>query len=82
MDDDGVMTVKVAKKQRADCSEENISMSEVEPTKRGGRTRRGRRPKLEEEEKEKTKLSLKTAPNQSEDDSVVVLDDLLLGDML
>ncbi|XP_044186916.1 ATPase family AAA domain-containing protein 5 [Thunnus albacares] len=80
MDDDGVMTVKVAKKQRADCSEENISMSEVEPTKRGGRTRRGRRPKLEEEEKEKTKLSLKTAPNQSEDDSVVVLDDLLLGE--
>lgn len=70
--------MKVAKKQRANCSEEKISTSELEPTKRGGRTRRAKRAQLEEEEKEKPKPSLKTAPIPSEDNAEVVLDDLLL----
>lgn len=65
--------MKVAKKQRANRSEENISTSEVQPTKRGGRTRRGKRTKLEEEKE-------KTTPDLSQDDSVVVVDDLLSGE--
>ncbi|KAM7372104.1 hypothetical protein PAMP_009299 [Pampus punctatissimus] len=80
MDDDREMTVKVAKKQRANCSEEDISTSELEPTKREGRTRRGKRTKLEE--KEKAKPSLKTAPIPSEDNSVVVLDDTVIKDIV
>ncbi|CAK6964868.1 ATPase family AAA domain-containing protein 5 [Scomber scombrus] len=79
MDDDGETTVKVAKKQRANRSEKNISTSEVEPTKRGGRTRRSKRTELEEE-KEKSEPLHKTAPDLSQDDSVVVLDDLLSGE--
>lgn len=80
MDDEGEMTVKVAKKQRTISSEEKISTAEPEPTKRGGRTRRTRRSTLEEEESEKAKPSVKVAPIPSEDDCVVVHDDLLLGE--
>lgn len=74
MDDEGEVTAKVAKKQRANCAEENIS--EPEPTKRGGRTRRGQRSRPEE----KAKPSVQAAPIPSEDDSVVVIDDVLLGE--
>lgn len=80
MDDEGEMTVKVAKKQRANCSEEKIPEPEPEPTKRGGRTRRTRRSRLDDGVNEKAKPSVQTASIPSEDDSVVVLDDLLLGD--
>ncbi|KAM9345886.1 ATPase family AAA domain-containing protein 5 [Symphorus nematophorus] len=80
MDDEGEMTVKVAKKQRADSSEENISTAELEPTKRGGRTRRARRSRPEDGANEKAKASVKAAPIPSEDDSVVVIDDLPLGE--
>ncbi|XP_071329968.1 ATPase family AAA domain-containing protein 5 [Trachinotus anak] len=78
IDDEGENAPKVAKKQRGDHSKESVSIPEPEPTKRGGRTRRTRRSKQEEEEKEKA--SNKAAPTPSEDDSVVVLDDLLLGE--
>ncbi|XP_070779404.1 ATPase family AAA domain-containing protein 5 [Enoplosus armatus] len=78
MDDEGEMTVKMAKKQRANSSEENISTPE--PTKRGGRTRRAQRSRLEEGANEKAKPSVKTASIPSEEDSVVVLDDLLSGE--
>ncbi|TDH02801.1 hypothetical protein EPR50_G00156510 [Perca flavescens] len=78
MDDEGEMTVKLAKKQRANCAEENNS--EPEPKKRGGRSRRARRSRPEDGADEKAKPSVKTAPIQSEDDSVVVIDDLLLGE--
>lgn len=80
MDDEGEMTVKVAKKQRANSSEEKTSTAEPEPTRRGGRTRRSQRSRQEEEANEKTKPSVKAAPIPHEDDSVVVIDDLLLGD--
>uniref|UniRef100_UPI0037E7891F ATPase family AAA domain-containing protein 5 n=1 Tax=Semicossyphus pulcher TaxID=241346 RepID=UPI0037E7891F len=73
-DDEGETTAKVAKKQRANASEDNVSTLEPEPTTRGGRTRRTRRSKQEEE-----KPSVKPAPVPPEDDSVVVLDDVLLG---
>lgn len=69
--------MKVAKKQRATHSEEKTSMPETEPTKRGGRTRRAQKARLEEEEA-KEMPSSRTAPILPEDDSVVVLDDLLL----
>ncbi|XP_039680984.1 ATPase family AAA domain-containing protein 5 [Perca fluviatilis] len=78
MDDEGEMTVKLAKKQRANCAE--VNNSEPEPTKRGGRSRRARRSRPEDGADEKAKPSVKTAPIQSEDDSVVVIDDLLLGE--
>lgn len=80
MDDEGEVMVKVAKKQRANCSEEKIPTPEPEPTKRGGRTRRAQRSRLEEGATEKAKSSVQTAPIPPEDDSVVVLDDLLLGE--
>ncbi|TMS14725.1 ATPase family AAA domain-containing protein 5 [Larimichthys crocea] len=80
MDDEGEMAVKVAKKQRANSSEEKTSTAEPEPTRRGGRTRRSQRSRQEEEANEKTKPSVKAAPIPPEDDSVVVIDDLLLGD--
>ncbi|XP_019120578.2 ATPase family AAA domain-containing protein 5 isoform X1 [Larimichthys crocea] len=79
-DDEGEMTVKVAKKQRANSSEEKTSTAEPESTRRGGRTRRSQRSRQEEEANEKTKPSVKAAPIPPEDDSVVVIDDLLLGD--
>ncbi|XP_035471598.2 ATPase family AAA domain-containing protein 5 isoform X1 [Scophthalmus maximus] len=72
MDDENA--VKVAKKQRGNHLEESISMPEPEPTKRGGRTRRAQRSKLEMEVQEKA------APILCEDDAVIVLDDVLLGD--
>ncbi|XP_044037648.1 ATPase family AAA domain-containing protein 5 isoform X2 [Siniperca chuatsi] len=75
MDDEGEMTVKVTKKQRANSSEEKISTSEPEQMKRGGRTRRAQRSRTEEGANEKAKPSVKT-----EDDSVAVLNDLLLGE--
>ncbi|XP_040919158.1 ATPase family AAA domain-containing protein 5 [Toxotes jaculatrix] len=78
MDDEGENAVKVAKKQRGNHSGENISTPEPEPTKRGGRTRRAQRSKQEEEAKEKVGPSNKSAPIPSKDDSVIVLDDLLL----
>lgn len=69
------MTVKVAKKQRGSCAEEEKD-PEPEPTRRGGRTRRARRSRPEE----KDQPSVKPAPIPSEDDSVVVIGDLLLGE--
>lgn len=78
VDDVGEITVKAAKKQRGNSTEEKVSTTEPEPTKRGGRMRRTRRSRLEEEVNEKAKPSVKAAPIPSEDDSVVVHDDLLL----
>ncbi|XP_054463867.1 ATPase family AAA domain-containing protein 5 isoform X2 [Anoplopoma fimbria] len=74
-DDEGEMSVKVAKKQRASCAEEK--KSEPEPTKRGGRTRRARRSRPEDGANEKDQPSVKTPPVPSDDDSVVVIDDSL-----
>ena len=74
IDDEGENTVKVAKKQRGH-SEESVSTSEPEPTKRGGRSRRVQRSKQEKEDKEKARPSNTAAPILSEDDSVIVLDD-------
>lgn len=79
MDDEGEMTVKVAKKQRANRSEEKLPTPEPEPTKRGGRTRRAQRSR-EEGVKEKVKPAVQMAPIPQEDDCVVVLDDLVLGE--
>ncbi|XP_056263581.1 ATPase family AAA domain-containing protein 5 isoform X2 [Pseudoliparis swirei] len=77
MDDEGGMSVKVAKKQRANCAEEK--KSEPEPTKRGRRTRRARRASPEEEEN--ALPSVETAPVPSDDDdSVVFIDDSPLGE--
>lgn len=74
MDDEREVTVKVAKKQRANTSEERISTAKPEPTKRGGRTRQAQRSRPEEEEtNDKAKSSVKATPVLSEDDSVVVL---------
>nr|XP_046270045.1 ATPase family AAA domain-containing protein 5 isoform X2 [Scatophagus argus] len=72
MDDEAEMTLKEAKKQRANSSGEKF---EPEPTKKGGRTRRTRRSRPEDEEavNDKTKPSVKAAPVPSEEDSVVVL---------
>ncbi|XP_070703677.1 ATPase family AAA domain-containing protein 5 [Pempheris klunzingeri] len=80
IDDEGEMTVKVAKKQRANSSEEKTSSPEPEPTKRGGRTRRAQRSRPDEGLNAKAKPSVKAAPIPSEDDSVIVLDDLLMGE--
>ncbi|XP_069005351.1 ATPase family AAA domain-containing protein 5 [Embiotoca jacksoni] len=82
-DDEGENTAKVVKKQRSTRSEEKVS--EPEPTKRGGRTRRAQRssPAEEDEEevvKEKAKPSVKSAPIPCEEDSVVIIDDLVLGE--
>ncbi|XP_045897487.1 ATPase family AAA domain-containing protein 5 isoform X1 [Micropterus dolomieu] len=73
-DDEGEMTVKVAKKQRANSSEEKSSTAKPEQTKRRGRTRRAQRSR-QEEVNEKAEASVRT-----EDDSVVVLDDLPLAE--
>ncbi|XP_022071257.2 ATPase family AAA domain-containing protein 5 isoform X1 [Acanthochromis polyacanthus] len=70
--DDGENTGKVAKKQRSSQSEENISTAEPEPTRRGGRTRRAQRSKLEEE-------NAKPSPIPAKEDSVLILDDVILG---
>ncbi len=78
MDDEGENTVKVAKKQRANSSEEKLSTAEPESAKRGGRRRRTRRSKLEEEVNEKAKTSVQAAPIPSEEDSVIVCGDLIL----
>lgn len=75
MDDDGENAVKVAKKQRANDSQEELPTSE--PTKRGGRTRRSLRSRQEEE---KAKASIKPAAIPPTEDSVVIVDDLLLDD--
>ncbi|XP_017277479.1 ATPase family AAA domain-containing protein 5 isoform X2 [Kryptolebias marmoratus] len=73
----GVM--KVAKKQKSNHSVEGISKAEQEPPKR---RRRGLRSRVKEEEEEEVKEKLKpsptSAPVPSEDDSVVVVDDLIL----
>uniref|UniRef100_A0A8D3AL34 ATPase family AAA domain containing 5a n=1 Tax=Scophthalmus maximus TaxID=52904 RepID=A0A8D3AL34_SCOMX len=74
MDDENA--VKVAKKQRGNHLEESISMPEPEPTKRGGRTRRAQRSKLEMEVQEKA------APILCEDDAVIVLDDFVSSDLV
>ncbi|XP_029997562.1 ATPase family AAA domain-containing protein 5 isoform X2 [Sphaeramia orbicularis] len=81
-DDNGEITGKMAKKQRATRSGEKVCQPEAaaEPTKREGRTRRGQKPVLKEEEVKKgAKPSIKRAPIPSEDDSVIVVDDLLVG---
>nr|WKN12651.1 Atad5a [Photocorynus spiniceps] len=70
MDDKGELPVKVAKKQRANSSGEKLSTPE--PTKRGGRTRRGQRSRSEEEGGDETTPSVKAAPIPPEDESVVV----------
>ncbi|KAM9843976.1 ATPase family AAA domain-containing protein 5 [Aulostomus maculatus] len=64
----------VAKKPRASRSEE--SSLQPEPTKRGGRTRRSQRARLEKE-KAKEEPSPRSAAILHEDDSVVIVDDLL-----
>lgn len=69
--------MKVAKKQRSNLSQDKISSADPEPIRRGGRSRRGQRSKLEE--KEKAKPSLQSAPVPPEEDSVLIVDDLLLG---
>ncbi|XP_028268640.1 ATPase family AAA domain-containing protein 5 isoform X2 [Parambassis ranga] len=74
-DDDGENSVKVAKKQRS--NQDKNSTTDPEPIRRGGRPRRGQRSKLEEEEK--AKPSLQSAPIPPEEDSVLIVDDLLLG---
>lgn len=79
MDDEGENTVKVAKKQRANNSQENISTPDPEPTKRVGRTRRSQRSRLEEKE-ETARASNKTSPVLPKDGSVIIVDDLLLGE--
>ncbi|KAK2893932.1 ATPase family AAA domain-containing protein 5 isoform X1 [Channa argus] len=79
MDDEGGKALKVAKKHRANDCQENISTPEPEPIKRGGRTRRSQRSRPEEKE-EKAKPSNKSPPSLPKDDSVVVVDDLLLGE--
>lgn len=65
------MTVKGAKKQRANSSEKKVSTAEPEPPKRGGRMRRAQRSRPGEETNDKTKPSVKAPPILSED--VVVL---------
>ncbi|KAK2833566.1 hypothetical protein Q5P01_017455 [Channa striata] len=72
--DDGEKAVKVAKKQRANDPQENISTPESEPIKRGGRTRRSQRSRPEE------KGDNNSASMLPKDDSVVIVDDLLLGE--
>ncbi|XP_076609751.1 ATPase family AAA domain-containing protein 5 isoform X1 [Chaetodon auriga] len=79
-DGEGEVTVKVAKKQRTSSSEEKISTAEPESTKKGGCTRRTRRSRLEQEENEEAKPSVKAAPIPSEEDCVVVHDDLIFGE--
>lgn len=76
-DDDGEMTVKVTKKQRATHSGEKACQPEVvaEPTKRERRTRRGQKPVLKEEVKKGAKSSIKMSPIPSEDDSVIMVED-------
>ncbi|XP_075942243.1 ATPase family AAA domain-containing protein 5 [Anarhichas minor] len=73
MEDEGGVSVKVAKKQRANCAEEE-EKPEPEPTKRGGRRRRARRSRPEGGANEKT------APVPSDDDSVVVIEDSPSGE--
>ncbi|MEQ2200145.1 hypothetical protein XENOCAPTIV_023565 [Xenoophorus captivus] len=67
--------------EKSKLSEENISTTDQEPPRRGGRTRRAQRSRIKEDEdemKEKTKPKLKSALISSEEDSVVVVDDLNL----
>ncbi|XP_034045305.1 ATPase family AAA domain-containing protein 5 [Thalassophryne amazonica] len=71
-------SVKLSKKQRSDYSEENLATLEVDSKRRGGRTRRSRR--LEEDKvKESAEIVLQATPVSCEDDSVVILDDAVLG---
>ncbi|KAM4535579.1 ATPase family AAA domain-containing protein 5 [Fundulus diaphanus] len=62
--------VKVAKKQKPNHSEEVVSPAEQEAPRRGGRTRRAQRSRIKAD-KEESK-----APVPSEEDSVLVVDDL------
>ncbi|KAG7504487.1 ATPase family AAA domain-containing protein 5-like [Solea senegalensis] len=78
MDDGGENAVKVAKKQRGNHSDENVP--KPEPTKRGGHARRGKRFEPEKEAKDKVKPADISAPILCEDESVIVLDDLLVND--
>lgn len=65
--DDGEMTAKEPKKQRADSSKEKVSTAKSEPPKRGGRTRRAHRSRPEEETNDKTEPSVEAPPILSED---------------
>lgn len=65
--------VKVAKKQRANASEEKISPAESGSTKRGGRTRRAQRSKPEEQTDDGTKPADESPLVLPEDDAVIVL---------
>lgn len=65
---------KMAKREKSNHSIENTSRAEQEPPKRGRRSLRSR---VKEEEKEEgMKEKPKPAPVPSEEDSVIVLDDL------
>ncbi|KAF3846467.1 hypothetical protein F7725_003545 [Dissostichus mawsoni] len=77
-DDEGETTAKLAKKQRANCAEENVS--EPEPTKRRGRPRRAQRSRTEDAANENSKPSAKSAASPSEDDSVVEVGDSPVGE--
>lgn len=70
---DGDMTMKVAKKQRSNSSEENSSAAQPQPIKREARTRRARRSKAEEETDDKAKPSVNALPIPCEEDSVIVI---------
>lgn len=82
MEDEGEMTAKGAKKQRANSSEEKISTAEPEPAKRGGRTRRSQRSRMEEQANEKAKPSVKATPIPCEDDVILVEDTRKKGNTL
>ncbi|XP_029015494.1 ATPase family AAA domain-containing protein 5 [Betta splendens] len=68
-DDEGPNTVKVAKKQRADDS-----TPEPQPKKRGGRTRRSQRSRLEENE-DMAVGSNNASPLPAKEDSVIIVED-------
>lgn len=60
-DGEGEAAAKVAKKQRADTSDENVSPAESVPTKRRGRTRRSQGSK----EQDSTEKGSAAAPEES-----------------
>ncbi|KAK1877528.1 ATPase family AAA domain containing protein 5 [Dissostichus eleginoides] len=68
----------LAKKQRANCAEENVS--EPEPMRRRGRPRRAQRSRTEDAANENSKPSAKSAASPSEDDSVVEVGDSPVGE--
>lgn len=71
IDDEEEVTVKVAKKQRANASKQKICPADPEPTKRAGRMRRAQRSRPEEEEAASDEA--KPSPVSSKDNAVVVL---------